>query len=172
MYICVTGSLTFSNNSCIPNNYCCSCSCFPLSEIEKIIFCYSWIAHLKSTGWLLEMVVDSDNSTFVCLFNCLFVPTLAGMFLIYRGYMTAVTLSSLMQRNLLKFLCPVKGFGILIICGWFTASLNKKLSFNAWGNSWLDGSRLHTRPCNQLCCWLDLFFLSDRYCPSVHLFSG
>lgn len=50
------------------------------------------------------------------------------------------------------------GLGILIICGWFRASLHKKLSLNAWGNSWLDGSRLHTWPCNQLCCWLDLFF--------------
>ena len=41
---------------------------------------------------------------------------------------------------------PCRGFlscwgpGILIICGWFRASLHKALSLNAWGNSWLQGS--------------------------------
>lgn len=39
---------------------------------------------------------------YVCLFDCLFIPTLAAVFLIYCGYMIAVTLSSLMERNLLS----------------------------------------------------------------------
>lgn len=65
----------------------------------------SRVAYLKRTAWFLEMVVDSesDNFMFVYMLNCLFIPILAVVFLIYCGYMIAVTLCSLMERNLLRF---------------------------------------------------------------------
>lgn len=122
-------------------------------------FLFQLKVHLKSPGWLLEMVVDSRVWYFyVCfLFNCLSVPRLAAVFLIYWGYINAVTLFADSVKSVEVFL-SCWGLDVLIICGWFRDSLYKKLSLNAWGNSWLDGSGLHTWPCDQLCCWLDLFF--------------
>lgn len=51
------------------------------------------------------MVVDieSDSFMFVVCSTVFFIPTLAAVFLICCGDMIAVTLSSLMERNLLRF---------------------------------------------------------------------
>lgn len=44
-----------------------------------------------------------DSFMFVCLLNCLLILTRDAVSLIHYGYMIAVTLSSLMERNLLRF---------------------------------------------------------------------
>lgn len=139
------------------------------------ILCSSWIAHPKGTGWLWEMAVDSDWQ-FLCYFpfNCLFIPTPVAVSNLLRT-LTAVTLSSLMERNLLRFsvllrswhfnnLCMIQS---LVIQKVILECLREQLAWWKWA------SYLTLQPTVLLIGSFFFFPLSsDRYCPSVHLFSG
>lgn len=103
---------------------------------NKHVFGSSCIPYLRSCGWLLGMLVDSrhDSFMFVCLLSCLFILTLAAVFLIHCGYMIAITLSSLMERNLLRFFlllrsCHFNNFWVI------QNLIIQKVSLNARGNS-------------------------------------
>lgn len=80
------------------------------------IFCLSWIAFPKGTGYETWML--TQDWQFLCFFpfNCLLIPTPAAVFLIYSGHITAVTLSLLMERNLLRFSVLLRSWHFINLC--------------------------------------------------------
>lgn len=60
--------------------------------------------------------LKTDNFYVFFPFNCLLIPTPAAVFLIYSGHITAVTLSLLMERNLLRFSVLLRSWHFINLC--------------------------------------------------------
>lgn len=118
------------------------------------------------------MVVDSDshNVFFFVFCSTVFSFSYWPLCYLFTGDTSSQWICLHWWREICWKLAVLLRSFFLTICGWFKASLHKKLSLTAWGNSWLDGSWLHTWPWNQLCCWLDLFlFIFSLF---IYLFLG